>query len=125
MSEQAKVLIIDDDHFILKMTTLMLEKSGYDVRVADNWRYGMELCMEWHPDVVLLDLMLPERSGWDILDEIKAKKEYTVPPILIFTATDTPSMDEEAKQHGALGLIQKPFGKTQLIDIIEKALSSR
>ncbi len=123
MSETAKILIIDDDQFILKVAALFLSKSGFTIETSISWNHGMERWMDWKPDLVLLDLMLPEKCGWDILEEMRSKDGYVEVPVIIFTASETPEMHEEAREHGAWGVIPKPFDKKDLLDSIAAALA--
>jgi DNA-binding response OmpR family regulator len=124
MSDGARILIIDDDLFVLKVAGLFLTKSGFTVNSAPDWRAGMEMWMDWRPDLVLLDLMMPGKSGWEILAEMRAKQGYAEVPVLIFTANEHPDTCTEALERGAQGTIPKPFDQASLIQSIEQALSA-
>lgn len=77
----AKVAIIEDDIAISQMYRLKFETEGYDVQTADNGRLGLELAEEFKPDIILLDLMMPEMTGDEMLTELRKKpwgKDITV-----------------------------------------------
>ena len=124
MNNGAKILIIDDDKFITKVAQLLLAKSGFTVKSTLAWQEGMEVWMDWQPDLVLLDLMMPERSGWDVLEEMRSKAGYVEVPVLIFTANEHPDTRAEALERGARGIIPKPFDQADLIKSIEQALAA-
>ena len=77
----AKVAIVEDDMAISQMYRLKFETEGYEVQTADNGRLGLELAEEFKPDIILLDLMMPEMTGDEMLAELRKKpwgKDVTV-----------------------------------------------
>ncbi len=71
MNKPVSILVIEDDPYIGELITLYAEKSGYRVNVANNGMKGLELFYESPPDLVILDIMLPEMDGWDVCKEIR------------------------------------------------------
>ncbi len=124
MNETAKILVIDDDLFVLKVTELLLVKHGFTVNGTQEWREGMKLWTEWEPDVVLLDLMMPGKTGWEVLDEMRTREDYKEIPVIAFTAKDEPAIEDETREHRAYGYVLKPFDHRDLINKIEEALAS-
>lgn len=66
-----KVAIIEDDLAISQMYRIKFEAEGFDVETAANGKLGLELCLEWHPDIILLDLMMPEMNGDEMLVKLR------------------------------------------------------
>ncbi len=82
MNKQVKVLVVEDDPNICELITLYAEKDGYIVNVANDGMTGLELFSENHPDIVILDIMLPEMGGWEVCKEIR---RFGKTPIIILT----------------------------------------
>jgi len=109
VSEKIKLLVIDDMPFILKATKLLLEKAGFSVETAIDGESGMIVWKQWQPECVLLDLMMPGKSGWEVLKEMTHSKDYIEIPVFIYSAKDDPSARTKAKDLGAAGFILKPL----------------
>ena len=71
MNKPVNVLIIEDDPAICELITLYAEKSGYSVSIANNGMTGLDLFYDTPPDLVILDIMLPEMDGWEVCKEIR------------------------------------------------------
>lgn len=117
---KAKVLIVEDDESILSGLLLNLELEGYEVAAARTGREGIELHRQHTPDLVLLDVMLPEADGYQVLAEIR-KIDQRV-PVLILTAKDAQSELVAGLEHGADDYITKPFALPELLARINAAL---
>lgn len=65
-----KIAIIEDDHAISQMYQIKFEHEGFKVKTAENGKVGLELCLKYRPDIILLDLMMPEMTGDQVLDEL-------------------------------------------------------
>ncbi len=114
-----RVLVVDDDFDIQLLLRLELEAEGYEVETADNGRMALELIPVLQPDVVLLDVMMPEIDGWGVLQRLAEPK----PPIIVVSglATDRNSHYAYAVELGALGFISKPFDPEDLLEIVASA----
>lgn len=123
MSDEIKVLIIDDAVFILHAAQLLLEREGFVVRTASNPLRGMAIWKSWRPDCVLLDLMMPGKSGWEVMDEMADEEARVGVPVFVFTAKDDPEAKKEARRRGASGYILKPFEAKELARIMRKAVA--
>ncbi len=117
---KAKVLIVEDDESILNGLQLNLELEGYDVLVARDGRLGIEQHQRNHPDLILLDVMLPEKDGFEVLSEIR-KTDVRV-PVLILTAKDHQGDKVSGLQLGADDYVTKPFALPELLARINAAL---
>ena len=70
-----KVLIVDDDQNICELLRLYIEKEGYDTRIANDGKAALEVFDEYNPDLIMLDIMLPELDGWQVCREIRKKSQ--------------------------------------------------
>jgi CheY-like chemotaxis protein len=114
-----KVLIIDDEVLIRKTTALLLKKARIDVITAGNGPEGIDLAEKQNPDLILLDIVMPEMSGWEVLSRLKAREDLAKIPVIVFTAEDYSMSEGKAMQKGAEGVCRKPFQLHQLLGIID------
>jgi len=105
-------LIIDDEIQIRRLLKLALESRGYTVKEAENGRLGLQEAAFHRPDVVLLDLGLPDMDGLDVL---KALREWSAVPVLILSVRDQEDVKVAALEHGADDYVTKPFGTGELL----------
>lgn len=124
MNAHRKVLIIDDTLLIRAMAEGVLKQAGFEVKSAADGAEGKEIWAGWHPDVVFLDLTMPEESGWDVLAEMKSSPEGKDTPVYILSGEDDPAAAEEAAKRGAAGFIHKPFTSAQLLDAVNAVISA-
>lgn len=118
-----KVVIIDDDLAISQMYRMKLEKDGFGVELADNGRDGLELIKIVRPDVVLLDLIMPEMTGGEVLKKLKTDQELSTIPVLILTNTGSEESIQELLENGALAYIVKANETpTQVVERIRQIL---
>src|SRR5258708_34861815 len=115
---QKTILLIEDDLFIRELYQRTLTKEGYTVLTAGDGEQGIQLVSQ-HPDLILLDLMLPKKNGIDVLKEIKADPETAIIPVIILTNLGDQSMVNELKTLGAVGYIVKAqFTPPQIVEHI-------
>jgi twitching motility two-component system response regulator PilH len=116
-----KVLIIDDEPLILKTTALLLKKSSNaEIITAQNGPDGITLARKEKPDLILLDIIMPDMDGWEVLKVLKIDEECSRIPVIVFTAMDYSISDSMAKANGATGICRKPFQLHQLMHVVEK-----
>ena len=113
-----KILFIDDDPTILLISEIMLEDLGYDVITADGGVSGIELLKTNVIDLVLLDLMIPDIYGLDVLKYIKEKEEFKNIPVIIQTGIKDSDEINKAYKLGAAYVLLKPYNQKDLKDII-------
>lgn len=116
-----KILIIDDEPDILKVTLARLKVSGYNVLTAVNAEEGFKLIEKNKPDLILLDLVLPGMQGEDLCKVVKNDKELSRIPVLLFTAT-VDDINVKAKLSYADDYILKPFDPDELLLKIKKLI---
>ena len=105
-------LIIDDEIQIRRLLRLALESRGYVVRDVDNRRLGLQEAAFCRPDVVLLDLGLPDMDGLDVL---KSLREWSTVPVLILSVRDQEHVKVSALENGADDYVTKPFSTAELL----------
>jgi len=117
------VLIVDDDEAVREYVRLNLEAEGYNVREAGNAEEGLRVLEEAQPDLVLLDVMMPQVDGWEMLQRLQERHGEGAVPVVMFSGKVEQAADEAA-QRGAQGFIGKPFDPGQLIEKTKQLLSS-
>ena len=110
-----RILVVDDDPSICDTLTTMLEFKGYETRVAHNGREALELAREEHPDLVLLDIMMPEMDGLTVCREMKQDPAFRDVRILMLTARDGRQDVVQALEAGASDYVTKPFFIDELV----------
>jgi len=113
---QARVVVIDDDHDALDLMGRWLGQMGISSAAAETGLTGIELVRRHHPDVILLDALLPDRSGYDVLADLRADPELRDIPVVLITVDDDRRRGLDA---GASDYIRKPLSKEQLRSVIE------
>ncbi len=117
-----KILFIDDDPTILLISKIMLEDLGYDIITADGGVSGIELLNTNVIDLVLLDLMIPDIYGLDVLKYIKEKEGFKNIPVIIQTGIKDGDEINKAYKLGAAYVLLKPYSQKDLQDITGRLL---
>ncbi len=124
MSEQRKKIVcIEDEPEMIDLVRLILGRRGFELIGAIGGREGLETVRRVKPDLVLLDLMMPDMDGWEIYQHMKADEELRDIPVIIVTAK-AQSIDKVLGLHIAKvdDYITKPFGPQELIDSVNRVL---
>jgi two-component system response regulator VicR len=121
-----KVLHIDDKPEMIDMIRLILGKAGYEVTGALDGKSGLKVVETLMPDVVLLDLMMPDIDGWEVFRAIKADPKTSHIPVIVLTAR-AQSIDKVLGLHIAKvdDYITKPFNQAQVLDSLKRVLAAR
>ena len=114
-----KVLIVEDDGNIAELLHLYLEKEGFETQVAPDGGKGVELFRSFHPDLVLLDIMLPVMDGWSVLKKIR---ETDKTPVIMLTAKGELNDKVQGLEGGADDYITKPFEMKEVLARIHAVL---
>ena len=115
-----KLLVIDDDSAVTDLLSLLLKSNGFEVSATNNSTEGLSAIRENPPDVVILDLMMPEMDGWQIC---KAVREFSQVPIIILSALNDPSMIASVLDAGADDYLTKPTPSRVLIAHINRLVN--
>lgn len=105
---ECRVLVVDDDPNIRRMIVAALKRDGYAFLEAPNGRDALDLMRAEHPDVVVLDLMMPILSGWDVLAERQREPELMRIPVILISANRDPEI-ASAVDKGICAFLPKPF----------------
>ncbi|MGE5276339.1 MAG: EAL domain-containing protein [Acidobacteriota bacterium] len=120
-----KILVVDDDDDILLIVQTILGGAGYVAHTARNGREGIEMALELRPDLILLDVMMPELSGWEVCTTLKNAPETRQVPIAMLTVKNEIRDLITGMQAGADEYITKPFTRRKLLATVQKLLEER
>ena len=110
------ILIVDDDDRIREFVRVNLEMEGYAVREASSADEGLSALEEEPPDLILLDVMMPQVDGWEMLRKVQERHGVGSIPVIMFSGKVDEESLKNATSRGAQGFIGKPFNPQQLID---------
>ncbi|MFA5317393.1 MAG: response regulator transcription factor, partial [Dehalococcoidales bacterium] len=116
---QPKILVVDDEVKIVEILKAYLERENYEVLSAYDGRSALALAQREHPDLVILDLMLPEVSGWDVCRRLRQDSEV---PIIMLTARDETADKIVGLELGADDYVTKPFDPKELVSRVRAVL---
>jgi CheY-like chemotaxis protein len=117
-----RVLLVDDERSIRLLCRVNLVASGMEVLEAANGREGLELARQERPDLVLLDVMMPELDGWTVARELAADEQTRDIPIVFLTARADPADRRLGEQLGGVGYVVKPFDPVTIGEFVESVL---
>jgi len=115
----SRVLVVDDDDDIRALVRTLLERGGIVVRDAPNGREGLREFHSWRPDLVVLDVSMPELDGWNVLERIRDMSDV---PVLMLTARGDELERVRGLQAGADDYVVKPFGKQEIVARVQALL---
>jgi DNA-binding response OmpR family regulator len=118
-----RILCIEDDPEMIELIRLILERRGFTVDGADGGKAGLEALRASPPDLVLLDLMMPDMDGWDVYQKMKAAESTRHVPVIVVTAS-AQNIDREFGLHIAKvdDYIVKPFSPQDLLSSVDRVL---
>ena len=116
------VLIVDDDERLREYVRVNLEAEGYEVREAGSAEEGLEALGERSPDLILLDVMMPQVDGWETLRRIQEHTGIGAIPVIMFSGKVDEQAASEAASRGVQGFIGKPFDPRSLIEKTKQQL---
>jgi two-component system response regulator VicR len=122
--EKKRVLCIEDDAEMIDLIRLILERKGFEVLEAVGGKEGLEVSRREVPDLILLDLMMPEVDGWEVFRQLRADEQLKDIPVIVVTAK-AQSIDIVLGLHIAKvdGYVTKPFGPQELLKSVNKVLA--
>lgn len=121
-SGSASVLVVDDDAGLREFLRANLEAEGYAVREAGSAGEGLAALEAEPPDLILLDVMMPQMDGWEMLQRVQERHGVGAIPVIMFSGKVDEQDLEGARQRGAQGFIGKPFNPQQLIESTKQLL---
>ena len=119
---RSRILCIDDDRLLLGLVKDAIEAHGFEALTAPDGPSGLELAKAQRPDLILVDVMMPKMSGFEVCQHLRADPNLMGTPIILITAMTDPELKTKGLEAGANLAIPKPFNPTQIITLIKKAL---
>jgi CheY-like chemotaxis protein len=121
----ARVLVIDDEPTVGLILRMALGVKGHETIVAEDGRKGIEIALAVHPDVIVLDLMMPGFDGYEVLGGLRNAAELAAVPVLVLTAATLSAQLERCFSEGADAVMTKPFDPLDVADAIDSLLSAQ
>ena len=123
MSINKKILIVEDDEFLLSMYSTKFEIEGYDVVMAGDGEMGLEKAQKEKPGIILLDIMLPNMDGFDVLKKLKSDRATSSIPVILLTNLSQKQDVEQGLSMGADDyLVKAHFMPSEVVDKINRLL---
>ena len=119
---KARLLLVEDEPHIVKALKVRLEVSGFEVLVALNGDDALTMTYAEHPDLIILDLMLPTISGFDVCAQLKRDPRSWQIPVIIYSGRGIPEEEERCRQLGAAAYVKKTDGSVALLEHIRSLL---
>lgn len=119
-----KILVVDDDPYILMSLEFLMKKNGFDVLVARNGTEALQIVKTFTPDVVLLDIMMPDVNGYEICQYIKSQKKLQKTHVVFLSAKSSEADKEKGFSLGASLYIAKPFSTRLIVSQIKSLLAT-
>jgi DNA-binding response OmpR family regulator len=120
--QKKRILLVDDDPEIIESLRLALESKGYNILVARDGNQGLSMAEREDPDLVILDMMMPKRSGFLVLEKLRRTRPIPVRVIMI-TANEGSRHKAYAEMLGVDDYIRKPFAMDRLVDSVDRLLA--
>ena len=114
-----KILIVDDEDDILHFLDLVLREKGYEVATATGGQEALTKAQLMRPDLILLDIMMPQMDGWEVLKLLRVDEETAAIPVAMLSARTEARDRVQGLQEGAVDYICKPFSLQELVGKIE------
>ena len=113
-----RVLAVDDDPVIQRLLEVNLEMEGYEVRLASDGLQAVDAARDFQPDVILLDVMMPNMDGWEACATIKQDPNLADTPVVFLSARAQDADIERGTELGAAAYITKPFDPIDLLELV-------
>lgn len=123
MGNNKKILAVDDENDVLLIIKTALLSEGFDVKTAPSGSEGLQIAREFQPDLVILDVMMPEMSGFDVLNQMREEPGLKSIPVIMLTGVADKEKIREALDIGVNYYIVKPFEFHDLVSKVRLAIS--
>jgi DNA-binding response OmpR family regulator len=120
-----KILIVDDEPSIVAALEFLLQRNDYEVRIARNGDEALQLIEAFHPDLMLLDVMMPQKSGYEVCARVRQRPEWRDMRIVMLSARGRDAEVSRGLSAGADAYVIKPFSTRELMGKIEELLADR
>jgi DNA-binding response OmpR family regulator len=122
MANAKTILVVDDDMELSDGLRSVLERQGYRVFQARDGQQGKQMVYQHHPDLVILDMMMPRMGGYPVLEHFKGKSD--APAIIMITANEGSRHKAYAEYLGVVDYIRKPFAMERLLESVQRGLTA-
>jgi DNA-binding response OmpR family regulator len=113
-----KILIVDDSELTLMFHKTVLDSDKYELILARSGKEALEKTRSQKPDLIVLDLLLPDMTGLDVCKELRSKRETKKVPIVMVTVQGKPDQERQAYENGCTDYITKPYKPSELVERI-------
>jgi len=120
---QKTVLLIEDETNIIEAVSFILTREGWDVKTHSNGHDAVDAVRARQPDLVILDVMLPGKNGFDILQDIRADAQFSALPVLMLTARGQSKDREMAERFGVSRFMTKPFSNAEVLSAVRELVA--
>jgi DNA-binding response OmpR family regulator len=117
-----KILVIDDSKVIRMRVREMLPPGNFEVLEAKDGIEGLNLIRQEHPNLIMLDFLLPKKSGWEVFQEIQTQSELQTIPLVLMSGRKEEVTEKISEPFEYFAFVEKPFEKKQLVDAIKEAM---
>jgi len=117
-----KILVIDDSKVIRMRVREMLPPGNFEVLEAKDGIEGLNLIRQEHPNLIMLDFLLPKKSGWEVFQEIQTHSELQTIPLVLMSGRKEEVTEKISEPFEYFAFVEKPFEKKQLVDAIKEAM---
>jgi DNA-binding response OmpR family regulator len=121
-TQERKILIVDDEPHVIRSLTFVLEKEGYNVSSATNGEEAMAKVQESKPRLILLDVMMPKKNGYEVCQEVKNNSSLSDIHVIMLTAKGQEADREKGMSAGADEFMTKPFSLKAVVDKVKEIL---
>lgn len=122
--QKKKILIVEDEESLLKLESILLTSRGYEVAGVLNGKAALDHIATDRPDLIILDIMLPEMDGFEVCRHIKANPDTSQIPVIMLTAKKSSQDQKKGLDAGAAAYITKPFKSARIMEIIQGLIVS-
>ena len=122
MEEEGKVLVVDDDKFLVELISANLEAAGFEVLKAYDGEEALRKALSERPDLVVLDVIMPGKDGWEVLEELRARPETRRTPVVLLTVLKGREHIVKGWGKGADFYLPKPFDPEDLVEVVGRLL---
>jgi len=120
-NQTKRILLVDDDHEIIESLRMLLESKGYQILVARDGNQGLAMAEREDPDLMILDMMMPKRSGFLVLEKLRRSRPVPM-KIIMITANEGSRHKAYAEMLGVDDYIRKPFAMDRLLESVERLI---
>jgi DNA-binding response OmpR family regulator len=122
---QQRIVVADDDPIVIRFLSAVFKDEGFDVRTAEDGETALQIIREFRPDLIILDLVMPYRDGFEVCQKVRAAAETARTPVIILSMKEKEQDALRAFQVGADDYIRKPFNALELVARARKLIGTQ